>query len=292
MITSEETCILGCGANEVRDDTTNECQCPGATHDKLSTGACVDKCPSGQERVGDECLPECGTNKVRDATTNECQCADGYMVRLQCPMVPTDDSNPLWIDGYQLCDAVVDAVLVQSCKDYCVSDANCKGFTLQHRDWDSGTSALIAGTQHCHFWGTECTGNFEYMMPLYHSYTKAASGYDDSAGICASYEDEPQDMQWLMEGDHKKEIQGDPMITSEETCILGCTACVDKCTTAAHAVVLKKMHAELFACDSDVSVSDSSETCTTPCMRERCKDADKDLISNKYKEIVVKKETC
>ena len=252
------------------------CYCNTETHDELSDGSC---------------LPKCGTFEIRDDTTNECKCDTGYVARSQCPIVATDDWNVNTINGYQLCDAVIDADLVQSCKNECDSDPNCKGFELQHREFDWEASALIAGTQHCHFWGTECTEFIDYREAEYKSYTKA-SGYKGSAGICA-YSGSPQDMELLTDAEgNKKQIDGGAMITSEETCILGCTACVDMCTTAEHALVLKKIHAELSACDSDVSVNDSSEACTTPCMRERCKDADKELISNKYKELVVKKETC
>jgi len=69
-------CVSVCVNGFTRNSVTNQCGCDTTKFDLLSTGFCVDKCLSTQDRLADgSCTAKCINNVIRgsDGTCNTCQ---------------------------------------------------------------------------------------------------------------------------------------------------------------------------------------------------------------------------
>ena len=287
-----DVCVVICQPNQVRS-ADGICECD-ANRKFVSDGSGECECADGYELYNDVCVAICQTNQVR-SETGICECGTGFT---------QDNHNRCCVDPIGVILSAQDNR--GTIKKGGWSTYNGKGY--MHLKFVDGTVASASGSWYTDYhtysnsacvvgaWWGSATGEFA-LGPWSSSHISQVVnfgsdfGSDDAvkrANCCGrpgtgdviySNCDDPRELF------QKRVVDGDTVYG----CFNTCRACVDACSTPEHAKTLKTRHAELTACHTDLEVTGAAEACTISCMREKCQDIHKDLIAEKYKELVVKK---
>jgi len=311
----DDVITTDCGSRE-RSDGGGGCEC-NADFYFTSNGQGECECAEEYELYDDVCVATCQTNQIRSAD-GICECAEGYELYNDVCVATCQTNQVRSTDGICECNAAQDfvsddkgrcclnpipLVLWGENKQGHLHSNGWGGRGWMHYQYSDGTTSSASGSwsDYLHketnaciigaWWGS-ASGDF--AEPPWISYQKRqvarfdqttvkranCCGLPGTGDVIYSNCDDPR------ESFQKRVVDGETVYG----CFNTCHACVDACSTPEHAKTLKTRHAELTACHTDLEVTDAAEACTISCMREKCQESGKDLIAEKYKEIVVKKE--